>query len=93
GYMDGHSKNTYWEFGYNPGGESGQMAVPRDVNLMNDYCSDPNYVTVNNPAYADSVPLPSPLPCGQVGQAMVAANYYKLCPAGSGPGSGPCVVP
>ena len=92
-FMDGHSKSTYWEFGYNPGGESGQMAVPRDVSLMNDYCSDPNYQTVNNPAYPDSVPLPSPLQCGQVGQAMVAAGYYNTCPTGSGPNSGPCVVP
>lgn len=92
-YMDGHSKSTYWEFGWNPGGESSQMAVPRDVTLMNDYCSDPNYQTVNNPAYADSVPLPSPLACGQVGQAMIAAQYYSICPSGSGSGSGPCVVP
>lgn len=93
GYMDGHSKSTYWEFGFNPAGESNQMAVPRDVSLMNDYCSDPNYQTINNPLYADSVPLPSPLPCGQVGAAMQAAGYYTTCPPGAGQGSGPCVIP
>jgi prepilin-type N-terminal cleavage/methylation domain-containing protein/prepilin-type processing-associated H-X9-DG protein len=92
-FMDGHSKSTFWEFGYNPGGESGQMAVPRNVSDMMNYCSDPNYQTVNNPAYADSVPLPSPLLCGQVGAAMQAAGYYTTCAPGAGPGSGPCVKP
>jgi prepilin-type processing-associated H-X9-DG protein len=87
-FADGHAKSTLFQGGYIPGGENGRWARPRDTSLINDYCSDPDYITVNNPNYADSVPLPSPMRCGDIA-AYVAANWSSPC--GTSNTTGPCV--
>ncbi len=87
-FADGHAKSVSFQGGYIPGGENHRWARPRDTSLINDYCSDPDYITVNNPAYADSVPLPSPMRCGDIA-AYVAANWSSPC--GTSNTTGPCV--
>jgi prepilin-type N-terminal cleavage/methylation domain-containing protein/prepilin-type processing-associated H-X9-DG protein len=77
-FVDGHAKSVNYQGGYLSGGENDRWARPRDTNLINDYCSDPNYITVNNPNYADSLSIPSNMRCGDIA-AWVAANWSAPC--------------
>jgi prepilin-type N-terminal cleavage/methylation domain-containing protein/prepilin-type processing-associated H-X9-DG protein len=86
-FVDGHAKSQLYHGGYAVNGENGRWAVPADINALADYCSDPNYQMINNPAYADSTGIPSPLACGQLGAYLTQAGDLNSCTTGSGPGS------
>lgn len=77
-FVDGHAKTINFQGGYLSGGENGRWARPRNSDLINDYCSDPNYITVNNPNYADSLSIPSGMRCGDIA-AWVNANWSAPC--------------
>lgn len=86
-FVDGHAKSVYFKGGYIAGGENGRFARPRDTNMITDYCSDPDYITINNPEYADSLNIPSGMRCGDIG-AYFDANFNAPC---NGSNSSGCV--
>ncbi len=88
-FADGHAKAVYYEAGYmSPGAENGRFARPRDTNMIQDYCANPDTTISDDGApYTDSLPIPT-MQCNQIG-AFLDANY-KPCAGGS---SSNCMMP
>ena len=74
-----------------PGAENHRFAIPRDVNLITDWCADPSETISDESAasgYADSLPIPT-LQCSQM-PAYFEQNFSAPC-NGQVPSSGGCL--
>ena len=80
GFADGHAKSIAFKAGFTHGAENGEFARPRATEQVSCYCADPNEM-LNNPDN-DSLDLPSPYRCGDIGTWM--DSHYPPCPAGGG---------
>ena len=66
-----------------------KVVPPRRGEMIADYCADPDYIINNDiPRYADTLPIPDGLRCGDVG-AYFDANFNAPC-NGAAPGSVNC---
>jgi prepilin-type N-terminal cleavage/methylation domain-containing protein/prepilin-type processing-associated H-X9-DG protein len=80
GFADGHAKSILFRAGYTHGAENGKFARPRSTDQISYYCADPNSIITNTDN--DSLDLPSPIRCGDIGAWM--DSHYPPCPPGSG---------
>ncbi len=86
GFADGHAKAVYYKAGYMSGAENGRFARPRSTNEVSYYCADPDAMLTNTDG--DSLDLPSPFRCGDIGKWM--DTNYPPCTGGA---TSHCMMP
>jgi prepilin-type N-terminal cleavage/methylation domain-containing protein len=91
GFADGHAKSIQWKGGFGMAGSEGnRFATPANLNMITDYCADPNYVlNQGNSGNTDSIPIPNGTTCAQL-PAIFAAFPTAAYTSGSG---GPSYLP
>jgi prepilin-type N-terminal cleavage/methylation domain-containing protein len=67
-FADGHAKTIRWKGGFGmTGSEGNRFAVPANLNMITDYCADPNYIlNQGNNGNTDSIPIPDGTTCAQL---------------------------
>ena len=86
GLADGHAKSVAYRAGYTAGAENGKFARPRATDQVSYYSADPDE-QIGNPD-GDSLALPSPIRCGDIGAWM--DKNYPLCTGGA---KSECMMP
>ena len=79
-FVDGHSKAVLYHGGYiNPGAENNEFAFPANMNMITDYCADPNeFIPVNTADEGSPVGGIPGMQCNQIA-GYIQANFPP-CP-------------
>jgi prepilin-type N-terminal cleavage/methylation domain-containing protein len=87
-FADGHSKSLQWKWGFGDGAaEHNEFAVPSNLNLLADYCADPNFLLNSAQAggSSDGDWVPDNTPCNGLAALFAQLPSGPYNPGGSTP--------